>query len=148
MAVQKWNGLTRDGVAGPRTRAALRAARRPATDRAGRRVDVLIDRQVALLVDRRGVVRRTISVSTGAPGYDTPRGSFRVNRKERNSWSVPYKVWLPYASCFNAGIALPRCPRTRRPTAACASRSRSPRRSTPSPPVTPESASSDAATRP
>ena len=26
-------------------------------------------------------------------------------RKEVNSWSVPYQVWLPWASYFNAGIA-------------------------------------------
>ncbi len=67
--------------------------------------DVLLDKQVALLI-RGGNVRRVISVSTGAAGSPTPRGSFRVNRKERMSWSVPYKVWLPYASYFNGGIAL------------------------------------------
>ena len=106
MAVQKWNGLTRDGVTGPRTRAALRDAARPSRSRKpGRRIEVSLSRQVALLIDRAGTVRRTISVSTGAPGHDTPRGSFRVFRKELRSWSVPYRVWLPYASYFNAGIA-------------------------------------------
>jgi lipoprotein-anchoring transpeptidase ErfK/SrfK len=48
---------------------------------------------------------RALDVSTGAPGYDTPAGSFSVLRKERNSWSVPYKVWLPYASYFVGGVA-------------------------------------------
>ena len=104
MAAQKWNGLDRDGVAGPRTRAALRQGP-PRTDGVGRRIEVRLDRQVALLIDRSGKVRRTISVSTGAPGFETPRGTYSVFRKERNSWSVPYRVWLPYASYFNAGIA-------------------------------------------
>src|SRR5688500_17033743 len=45
MAVQKWNGLTRDGVVGPRTRRALRDAARPRTARPGRRVEVRLDRQ-------------------------------------------------------------------------------------------------------
>lgn len=106
MAVQKLNGLARDGVAGPRTLGTLKDARRPGAGAASpsRRIDVLLGKQVALLISG-GKVRRVISVSTGAPGYDTPRGSFRVTRKERNSWSVPYKVWLPYASYFNGGIA-------------------------------------------
>ncbi|HJQ49493.1 MAG TPA: L,D-transpeptidase, partial [Gaiellaceae bacterium] len=43
--------------------------------------------------------------SSGKRGYETPSGTYTVFRKERNSWSVPYQVWLPYASYFNAGIA-------------------------------------------
>jgi len=107
MAFQKWHGLARDGRVGPQTTAALRTAVRP-TPRTpggkGRRIEVLLDRQVALLIDR-GVVRRTISVSTGAPGYATPTGSFKVFRKETRSWSYPYSVWLPYASYFVGGVA-------------------------------------------
>jgi lipoprotein-anchoring transpeptidase ErfK/SrfK len=57
-----------------------------------------------LLVDD-GAVRRVVHASTGAPGYETPTGSYSVFRKEANSWSVPYRVWLPYASYFNGGIA-------------------------------------------
>ena len=110
MAAQKWHRLGRDGVAGARTLTALDGAARP-TAGAGpsRRIDVLLDRQVALLVED-GRVRRVISVSTGAPGFATPRGSIRVGRKELNSWSVPYRVWLPYASYFNGGIALHESP--------------------------------------
>ncbi|HVL95383.1 MAG TPA: L,D-transpeptidase family protein [Solirubrobacteraceae bacterium] len=106
MAFQKWHGLARDGIAGPQTKARLRSATRPAarTSGAGRRIEVLYERQVALLI-RGGRVRRTISVSTGADGYRTPPGSFKVFRKERRSWSVPYKVWLPWASYFTGGVA-------------------------------------------
>jgi peptidoglycan hydrolase-like protein with peptidoglycan-binding domain len=106
VAAQKWHRLDRDGVAGSRTLATLAGSTRPAAGPGGRarRIDVLLDRQVVLLIEG-GQVRRTISVSTGAPGFDTPRGTFRVGRKELRSWSVPYAVWLPYASYFNGGIA-------------------------------------------
>jgi peptidoglycan hydrolase-like protein with peptidoglycan-binding domain len=108
LAAQKWHGLGRDGVAGPRTLGALASAARPVPRRpggAGARIEVLLDRQLALLI-RDGRVQRTIAVSTGAPGYATPAGSFRITRKETRSWSYPYQVWLPYASYFNRGIAL------------------------------------------
>jgi lipoprotein-anchoring transpeptidase ErfK/SrfK len=107
MAFQKWEGLSRDGRVGPKTAAALEDAVAP-TPRVpgskGRRIEVLLDRQVALLIDR-GVVTRTIAVSTGAPGYATPAGSFKVFRKEQRSWSYPYSVWLPFASYFVGGVA-------------------------------------------
>ena len=50
-------------------------------------------------------MKRRIHASTGAAGYETPTGTYSVFRKETNSWSVPYQVWLPYASYFNGGIA-------------------------------------------
>jgi lipoprotein-anchoring transpeptidase ErfK/SrfK len=59
---------------------------------------------VALLVNR-GKVKRAIHVSTGAPATPTPAGTHEVFRKELRSWSVPFQVWLPYASYFNNGIA-------------------------------------------
>ena len=103
---QKWAGLPRDGVAGPATLARLESATRPTprTAGAGRRAEVLLDRQLTLLVDG-GSVIRVLDVSSGKPGYETPAGSFRVTRKERNSWSVPYKVWLPWATYFVGGVA-------------------------------------------
>ena len=33
------------------------------------------------------------------------QGSFHVLRKERYSWSVPFKVWLPWASYFTGRVA-------------------------------------------
>ncbi|HYI17682.1 MAG TPA: L,D-transpeptidase family protein [Solirubrobacteraceae bacterium] len=111
MAFQKWARLDRDGVAGPRTEAALERARRPTprTSGAGRRVEVLLDRQLALYVNR-GRVVRTLHISSGADGFATPTGRFTVFRKERNSWSVPYKVWLPWASYFVGGVAFHESP--------------------------------------
>ena len=37
--------------------------------------------------------------------FATPPGSYSVFRKEARSWSVPFKVWLPWASYFVGGIA-------------------------------------------
>jgi lipoprotein-anchoring transpeptidase ErfK/SrfK len=65
---------------------------------------VLLDRQLTLAIDN-GTVVRTIHVSSGAPGTATPAGSFTVFRKEQRSWSVPFRVWLPWASYFVGGVA-------------------------------------------
>lgn len=105
-AFQKANGLSADGVAGPKTRAALAAPATltPVSTRSGLHVEVDLSRQL-LLVVRDGAVERIYSVSTGKQGYETPVGTFKIGRKERRSWSVPYKVWLPYASYFVGGVA-------------------------------------------
>jgi lipoprotein-anchoring transpeptidase ErfK/SrfK len=106
IAFQSWRGLARDGIVGPATTAALARARPPRPGGRGpsRRIEVYRDRGVALLVkgDR---TKRAIHVSTGAPATPTPAGSYSVFRKELRSWSVPFAVWLPYASYFNRGIA-------------------------------------------
>ena len=79
-------------------------APRPKTSGAGRRIEVSLTKQLAYLVRGDRVVR-TIAISSAQPGYVTPRGQFSVYRKERMSWSVPYSVWLPWASYFTGGIA-------------------------------------------
>ncbi len=104
LAFQSWEGLGRDGVVGPATTARLATAKRPAPRGSGRRIEVYRDRGVALLVSG-GETVRAIHVSTGAPGFTTPPGSYKVFRKELRSWSVPFSTWLPYASYFNNGIA-------------------------------------------
>jgi peptidoglycan hydrolase-like protein with peptidoglycan-binding domain len=106
IAFQKWTGLPRDGVVGPATSKALATAERPLPIGSGRgkRVEVLLDRQLALIVDSSQVVL-TVAVSTGKGSNATPPGSFRVFRKEVKSWSYPFQVWLPWASYFVGGIA-------------------------------------------
>lgn len=106
LELQKWAGLPRDGVLGGETiRGLERATRpRPVTLTPGRHIEILLDRQLALLVDD-GRVVRAVHISTGAYGR-TPIGSFHVFRKERLSWSVPFEVWMPWASYFTGGIAL------------------------------------------
>jgi lipoprotein-anchoring transpeptidase ErfK/SrfK len=107
VAFQGWQGLPRTGAASQALLTKLRAAKRPLPPlRSGRRVEVSVAKQVALLVDGRGVVTRAIHVSTGKASTPTPRGAYTVFRKELRSWSVPFQEWLPYASYFNGGIAL------------------------------------------
>ena len=105
LGFQKWANLTRDGALESATVAALLRATRPvpALRVPGRRIEVQLRRQVALLIQDDRVVR-AVHISSGAGGA-TPRGSFRVYRKERYSWSVPFKVWLPWASYITGGIA-------------------------------------------
>jgi lipoprotein-anchoring transpeptidase ErfK/SrfK len=107
IAFQKWRRSTPDGVVGPQTREALFRASRPTPIRRGgpgHRVEVLLDRQLTLAIDD-NVVVRVIHMSSGKPGFATPTGSYSVFRKEVRSWSIPYKVWLPWASYFVGGVA-------------------------------------------
>jgi hypothetical protein len=105
LAFQKWSGFPRDGIATPVSLAALDSATRPqpALRAPGHRIEVQLDRQLALLIDD-GRVERVVHISSGAYGK-TPIGTFSVYRKERYSWSVPFKVWLPWASYFTGGVA-------------------------------------------
>jgi hypothetical protein len=107
LAFEKWSGLPRDGVLSAQDEDRIGRAVRPEPTRrggAGARIEVLLDRQVALLVEHDRVMR-VVHISTGAWGTPTPMGSFRVYRKERYSWSVPFSVWMPWASYFTGGIA-------------------------------------------
>jgi lipoprotein-anchoring transpeptidase ErfK/SrfK len=112
MAFQKWEGLDRDGVVGPQTTGALTRAARPTPRTAGgsgRRVEVLLDRQVALfIVGNR--VERVLHVASGKAGYETPTGRYAITRKYEKDWSVPYEVWLPWASYFVGGVAFHESP--------------------------------------
>jgi len=105
LAFQKWSRLPRTGILDARaTTALLHAARpQPALRRPGKRVEILLDRQVALaIVGNR--VERVFHISSGSYGR-TPSGAFHVYRKERMSWSLPFSTWMPYASYFVGGIA-------------------------------------------
>lgn len=105
-AFQAWQGLLRDGTVGPQTLAALRTASapRPAVVHAGHSIEVYRAKGVTLLIDGSSVVL-AVHTSSGRPGFETPAGRFTVFRKELNSWSYPYQVWLPYASYFDGGDA-------------------------------------------
>lgn len=108
MAFQGWSGLSRDGVLGRSTRTRLAGAARPAPWRRskGRYIEVHISQQVLLLVQD-GRVQRAIHISSGGA---TPRGHFSINRRERWSWSNPFKVTLPYAQYFHGGYAFHQYP--------------------------------------
>jgi peptidoglycan hydrolase-like protein with peptidoglycan-binding domain len=107
LAFQKLARLEVDGVVGRRTRTALDRAEppRPRTRGQAARIEISLEQQLAFVASGSEVVR-TVAVSTGRPGFATPRGTFRIYRRDRRSWSVPYGVWLPWAAYFNRGIAL------------------------------------------
>jgi peptidoglycan hydrolase-like protein with peptidoglycan-binding domain len=106
LAFQKWERLDRTGLLDTRTKTRLGSATRPSplTRSAGKRAEVLLDRQVALLIDN-GRVVRAIAVSSGKPSTPTPPGDYRVYAKIARWWSVPFREWLPYALPFVGGIA-------------------------------------------
>lgn len=106
-AFEAWSGLPRDGQLSPESFARILHAARPLarSHEPGRHVEIYRSLGVVLLV-RDGVVVRAVHASTGAPGRETPAGSFHVYRKERLSWSIPFMVWMPWASYFTGGIAM------------------------------------------
>jgi len=71
---------------------------------ARRRAEVLLDRQVALLINGNKVVR-TVAVSSGKPSTPTPPGMYHVYAKIPRWWSTPFREWLPWAVPFVGGIA-------------------------------------------
>jgi lipoprotein-anchoring transpeptidase ErfK/SrfK len=112
IAFQKWQRLPRTGVADARTLAALANAQRPTPitkGTAGRRLEVLVDRQVMLAIEDNQVVR-TIAVSTGKPSTPTILGTFSIYAKIPKWWSVPFRDWLLLALPFSGGFAVHQYP--------------------------------------
>ena len=103
LAFQGWQDLARTGTVTGETQVELVRASppRPSTHRPGRRIEIHRELGVLLMVENNDVLR-AVHTSTGAV---TPEGSFHVYRKELLSWSVPFKVWMPYAAYFVGGIA-------------------------------------------
>jgi peptidoglycan hydrolase-like protein with peptidoglycan-binding domain len=107
LAFQKWERLDRTGLLDGRTKSRLARATRPSPvthGGAGKRAEILRDRQLALLIDNDKVVR-AIAVSSGKPSTPTPPGDYHVYAKITRWWSVPFREWLPYALPFVGGIA-------------------------------------------
>jgi len=105
VAFQGWRRMHRDGVVGARTRTALATARHPVPwARLQHGLELDLGRQVLLVVVG-GKAVRAVHVSSARSGYVTPRGRFHVYRRERRSWSVRYRVWMPYALYFSGGYA-------------------------------------------
>jgi hypothetical protein len=107
LAFQKWERLDRTGLLDAVTKSRLATATHPAPvskGGAGKRAEILLDRQVALLINNNQVVR-TIAVSSGKPSTPTPPGDYHVYAKIPRWWSVPFREWLPWALPFVGGIA-------------------------------------------
>jgi hypothetical protein len=107
LGFQKWERLPRTGLMDAKTSARLPMATHPVPINhggAGKRAEILLDRQVALLINGDAVVR-SISVSSGKPSTPTPPGNYRVYAKIPRWWSTPFREWLPWALPFVGGIA-------------------------------------------
>jgi putative peptidoglycan binding protein/L,D-transpeptidase-like protein len=107
LAFQKWEGLGRTGLLNAATKSRLLTAQHPtpvSRGGSGKRAEVLLDRQVALLINN-NIVVRAIAVSTGKPSTPTPPRDYRVYAKITRWWSTPFREWLPWALPFNGGIA-------------------------------------------
>lgn len=99
LAFQKVHGLPRTGKVEPWLWRRLASAHAPRAVRGGSYLEVDKTRQV-LFVVRRGVVTKTVHVSTGATG-NTPLGSWRVYRKV-GGWD--WVLWYPLY--FKGGFAI------------------------------------------
>ena len=49
-------------------------------------------------------------ISTGRPGYETPRGHFKILHKTANAWSKKWGVWMPWALNFYGNYFLHQLP--------------------------------------
>jgi peptidoglycan hydrolase-like protein with peptidoglycan-binding domain len=105
-AFQRQEGLRATGKADRKTLKRLDKAKQPKPRKGGDndRLLVSIRRQLLYIVEK-DEVRRTISVSSGRSGFETPRGHYKIFRKERNSYSNEFDVNLPWASYFHNGMA-------------------------------------------
>jgi lipoprotein-anchoring transpeptidase ErfK/SrfK len=115
-ALQKVAGLSRDGVVGPRTRAALEQGPRPSSrSTSGHVIEVDLKRQVLLVVDG-GRVSRILNTSTGSGAYytapdghrahaTTPPGRYSVIRGV-DGWDTSPLGHLYRPRYFNGGIAV------------------------------------------
>lgn len=105
-AFQKVEGLDRDGVAGPATRAALAAASRPTpadTSVPGRLLEVDLTRQVTFVVTD-GAVDHVLDISSGKASTPTHVGTFTIERQiDGLRISDLGRLWRP--KYFDGGIA-------------------------------------------
>jgi peptidoglycan hydrolase-like protein with peptidoglycan-binding domain len=92
MAFQKYEGLGRDGVAGPATQERLAVANRP-TARGGGGLEIDLDRQVLLVVASGGQVQWVINTSTGnGDAYDSPSGGTGIARTPAGQFAIQREV--------------------------------------------------------
>jgi peptidoglycan hydrolase-like protein with peptidoglycan-binding domain len=96
MAVQKYHGLTRDGVCGPATWRAINRLSRPrARTTSGTIIEVDLRRQLLFFVVS-GKVRWVFNTSTGKTRTPTPRGRWRIERQINGMRNAPLgQLWRP-----------------------------------------------------
>jgi hypothetical protein len=62
--------------------------------------------QTFYIVAKGTVIHGPTVTRTGMPGWATPSGAFRINRRNAMEWSVPFEVWLPNFQHFYLGMGL------------------------------------------
>ena len=74
--------------------------------KAGKATTFCVDltQQTVYMMRGRTVVVKPTVTRTGMPGYQTPAGTYRIDRGNKREWSYPYKVWLPYWQHFHRGM--------------------------------------------
>lgn len=82
---------------------------------AGKVIEISIAQQV-LTAWQDGVVVMRFKISTGRPGYRTPKGVFSVRAKGLRWWSRKWSVWMPYAMNFYSNYNLHGLPYASDPT--------------------------------
>ncbi len=105
-AFQRQEQIKSGGKADRKTLKRLDKAERPKPRKGGAKDRLLVSlrRQVLYIVEN-DEVKRTISVASGRDGFNTPRGHYKIFRKEVNSFSNEFNVNLPWASYFHNGMA-------------------------------------------
>jgi N-acetylmuramoyl-L-alanine amidase len=106
VAFQKVHGLSRDGIVGPKTWAALAKPRTPTLRQAktGTYVEIDLTRQV-LIVAKDGKVNRIVNTSTGKSSTPTPTGSFKIERRiDGYRHAALGTLWRP--AYFRGGYAI------------------------------------------
>lgn len=86
-ALQKAAGISRDGIVGPQTKAALEAGTRPGARVGGTGVEIDLSRQLLLIV-RDGSVVRILNTSTGNGETYVSRGTQKVARTPTGTFRV------------------------------------------------------------
>jgi peptidoglycan hydrolase-like protein with peptidoglycan-binding domain len=132
LAFQKWERLDRTGLLDSRTKLRLAAATHPSPltrGGPGKRAEILLDRQVALLIANNKVIR-TIAVSSGKPSTPTPPATIASTPRSRAGGRCRSENGSPTrcrSSAVSPSTSSPTCPPTQPHTAASASRPQSPR---------------------
>ncbi len=116
IAFQKWEGRKVTGQLNRDEFDAIMSANAPSSKDSGyKHVEVDLDRQVLLLIDGEGAVKRILPVSTGSNRHYsekgmsglayTPRGRFRIYAK-LSGWKKSPLGLLYYPSYFSDGLAI------------------------------------------
>lgn len=114
------SGTLNGGPVAPATGKAVLAPKRVASAgsnpnarfASGKLIEISIAKQT-LTAWENGRQVMTFKISTGRPGFPTPKGEFRVRAKGVKWWSRKWKVWMPYAMNFYSNYNLHSLPYAR-----------------------------------